>query len=327
MFEVHHALTGLARHGYALLFLWTTAEQLGAPVPAMPILIAAGVLSTTGQLNLASALLVGLIACLIGDSVWYMIGKRRGPTVLRFLCKISLEPQTCVRRSSEFISQYGSWSLIFAKFVPGVSTFAVPLAANSDVSLLSFAGADLLGSLLYVGAYLAAGRLVGDSVNGISVLATSIRSASLILAFAATASILGWRFYQRRRAEHDLKAVARISPQEVRDLMTSGANPYIIDLRHPLDMLADPRMIPGAIRLTPDELSKGHTQIPRDREIILYCTCPNEASSAILALRLRTMGINRIRPLLGGLNEWKRLGYPLEDATEKIGWHSAPALA
>jgi rhodanese-related sulfurtransferase len=92
-------------------------------------------------------------------------------------------------------------------------------------------------------------------------------------------------------------------------------------------MLADPRMIPGAIRLTPDELSKQNAEIPRDREIILYCTCPNEASSAILALKLRTMGISRIRPLLGGLDEWKRLGYPLEDATEKIGWHSAPVLA
>ncbi|MGA9643910.1 MAG: DedA family protein/thiosulfate sulfurtransferase GlpE [Terriglobales bacterium] len=327
MFEVHQGLIGLARHGYALLFLWTAAEQLGAPVPAMPILIAAGVLSATGQLNLACALLVGMIACLIGDTAWYVIGKKRGPAVLRFLCKISLEPQTCVRRSSEFISRYGSWSLIFAKFVPGVSTFAVPLAANSDVSLLSFAGADFLGSLLYVGAYLAAGRLLGNSVNGISVVAASIRSASLILAFAAAVSILGWRFYQRRRAEHDLKAVARISPQEVRDLITAGANPYIIDLRHPLDMLADPRMIPGAIRLTPDELSKQNAEIPRDREIILYCTCPNEASSAILALKLRTMGISRIRPLLGGLDEWKRLGYPLEDATEKIGWHSAPVLA
>src|SRR5579885_354575 len=153
MFEVHQALIGVARHGYALLFLWTAAEQLGAPVPAMPILIAAGVLSTTGQLNLASALLACVIACLIADAAWYIIGKKRGPAVLRFLCKISLEPQTCVRRSSEFISRYGSRSLIFAKFIPGISTVAVPLTANSDVSLLSFIVADLFGSLLYVGAY------------------------------------------------------------------------------------------------------------------------------------------------------------------------------
>ena len=115
MFEVHQGLIGLARRGYALLFLWTTAERLGVPVPAMPILIAAGVLSATGQLNLACALLVGIIACLIGDTAWYVIGKKRGPAVLRFLCKISLEPQTCVRRSSEFISRSGSWSLLFAK--------------------------------------------------------------------------------------------------------------------------------------------------------------------------------------------------------------------
>jgi len=271
MFELHEALTGLARHGYALLFLWTAAEQLGAPLPAMPILIAAGVLSTTGQLNLASALLAGVIACLIADAAWYIIGKKRGPAVLRFLCKISLEPQTCVRRSSEFISRYGSRSLIFANFIPGISTVAVPLTARSDVSLLSFIVADLFGSLLYVGAYLAAGRLLGDSLDRISVIATSIRSASLIVAFTAAFCILGWRFYQRRSAAHYVKE-ARISPQEVRELITTGANPYIIDLRHPLDMLADPRIIPGAIRMTPDELTKRHTEIPRDREIILYCT-------------------------------------------------------
>jgi membrane protein DedA with SNARE-associated domain len=217
MFEVHQALIGLARHGYALLFLWTAAEQLGAPVPAMPILIAAGVLSTTGQLNLASALLVGVIACLIGDAAWYIIGKKRGPAVLRFLCKISLEPQTCVRRGSEFISRYGSQSLIFAKFIPGISAVAVPLTANSDVSLLSFIVADLFGSLLYIGTYLAAGRLLGDSLNRISVVATSIRSASLILAFTAAFSILGWRFYQRRSAAFHVKE-ARISPKKFASL-------------------------------------------------------------------------------------------------------------
>ncbi len=271
MFEVHQSLINLAKHGYLLLFLWTAAEQLGAPLPAMPILIAAGVLSTTGQLHFAAALLIGMASCLVGDSAWYVIGKKRGPVALRFLCKMSIEPETCVRRSAEFISRNGSASLMFAKFIPGVSTVAVPLAATSELPLWSFIIADLVGSLLYVGAYLAAGRLLGDSIDKISAVATSIRSAALVLAFAAAIAILGWRFYQRRRAKKSVKG-ARISPQEVRDLITAGENPYIVDLRHPLDMLVDPRMIPGATRMTPAELSTRYAEIPRDREIILYCT-------------------------------------------------------
>jgi membrane protein DedA with SNARE-associated domain len=271
MFEVHQSLINLAKHGYLLLFLWTAAEQLGVPLPAMPILIAAGFLSTTGQLHFAGALLIGTAACLIGDSVWYVIGKKRGPAALRLLCKMSLEPETCVRRSADFISRNGSKSLIFAKFIPGVSTVAVPLVATSEVPLWSFIISDLVGGLLYVGAYLVAGRLLGDSIDRISAIAASIRSAALVLAFLAAVGIVGWRFYKRRRAEIKLR-VARISPQEVRDLIAAGENPYIVDLRHPLDMLVDPRMIPGATRMTPDELSRRSTEIPRDREIILYCT-------------------------------------------------------
>jgi SNARE associated Golgi protein len=211
------------------------------------------------------------VACLTGDSMWYVIGKKRGSDALRFLCKMSLEPETCVRRSAEFISRNGSTSLIFAKFIPGVSTVAVPLAATSQLPLWSFIISDLAGSLLYVGAYLAAGRILGDSIDKISAIATSIRSAALVLAFLVAIAIVGWRFYLRQRAEKSLK-VARISPQEVRELLTAGEKPYIVDLRHPLDMLVDPRMIPGATRMTPDELSRRSTEIPRDREIILYCT-------------------------------------------------------
>jgi membrane protein DedA with SNARE-associated domain len=268
---VHESLVAMAKHGYIVLFAWVTAEQLGAPVPAVPILIAAGVFSATGQLTLGSALLLGTLGCLIGDSAWYVIGKQRGSAVLRVLCKIALSPETCVRRSSEFISRHGSRSLVIAKFLPGVSTVAVPLAANSGVPLLSFFSYDLLGSLLYVGAYLAVGRVLGDRIDKLSVFAGSLKSASLILAMIAAVTILVWRFYQRRRFQTNVR-IPRISPEEVRDLIEGGPTPYIVDLRHPLDMLTDPRMIPGAIRMTPDELSSRQDEIPRDREIILYCT-------------------------------------------------------
>jgi len=268
---LHEVLALIAKHGALLLFAWVGAESLGIPLPAAPILIAAGVLSATGQLSLANSFALGILACLIGDSAWYLIGKSRGPAVLHTLCRISLEPDSCVRRSSNLISRYGSRSLLFAKFIPGVSAVAVPLAANSGTSLLSFAIHDFLGSALYVSAYLALGRLLGDRIDRLAVFTDSVRTVSTGFAVAGALTIVGWRCQQRRRLRDDLRT-ARISPEEVRSLIEQGQHPYIVDLRHPLDMLPDPRVIPGAIRMTPDELAARQGELPRDREIILYCT-------------------------------------------------------
>lgn len=206
-------------------------------------------------------------------------------------------------------------SLMVAKFIPGVSTMAVPLAATYGVSWLPFLSYDSAGSVLYMAFYLVLGRFLGHRFDKLSGFAGLFASVTFILAAVLAAVILGRRFYDRRR-------VRRISPDDLLRLIDEGQTPFIVDLRHPLDMLTDPRMIPGAIRMTPDELSSRLHEIPQDREIILYCTCPNEDSSAHLALTLRRNGITDVRPLLGGFDEWKRRGYPVEDAKEKIGWRA-----
>ena len=254
-----------------MLFVWVAAEQLGLPIPAVPILIAAGVLSAMGQLTLGGAFALGMLACVIGDTAWYGIGKWKGTAVLQTLCRISLEPQSCVRQSSNFISRYGSRSLLIAKFIPGIGAVAVPLAANSDVPLAAFVLYDFLGGALYVGAYLVAGRLLGDRIDKLDVLTGSLRTATSGFAVLGTIAILGWRYRQRHRFLHDLR-MARIRPEEVMEMLKRGEKPYMVDLRHPLDFLPDPRVIPGAIRMTPDEVAARAEEIPRDREIILYCT-------------------------------------------------------
>jgi membrane protein DedA with SNARE-associated domain len=254
-----------------VLFVWICAERLGLPVPAVPILIASGVLSATGQMSVARALALGVLGCLVGDSAWYAIGKWRGTAVLRLLCKIALEPETCVRRSSDFISRYGGSSLLIAKFIPGINAVAVPLAANSGLSVTSFLVYDLLGSVLYVGSFVALGRIVADRIDQVSFVFHSMTNAAIGVAVLAALAIVAWRF-QRRRAFRQGLRMARIAPEELRDLIERGQNPVIVDLRHALDVLPDPRVIPGAIRLTPDELAARHAEIPRDRDIILYCT-------------------------------------------------------
>jgi membrane protein DedA with SNARE-associated domain len=215
--------------------------------------------------------MVGTLGSLIGDTVWYAIGRSRGSVVLRLLCKISLNPETCVRRSSEFISRHGSASLLFSKFIPGISTVAVPLAANSEISGFSFFCYDVAGAVLYIGAYLTAGRIIGDRMDQFAGVFGWIKNGSILLAMLAAVAFLGWRFYQRRRFHAD-STVPRVTPEELQRLVQQQQNPYIIDLRHPLDMLTDPRMIPGAVRMSPAELPARQHEIPRDREIILYCT-------------------------------------------------------
>lgn len=271
MGTVHEGLVHLGRHGYAILFVWVAAEQLGFPVPAVPILIAAGVLSAMGQLTFSGAFALAILACLIGDSAWYVIGKWKGTAVLKTLCRMSLEPESCVRKSSDFISRHGARSLVVAKFIPGISTVAVPLAANSGISISSFFIYDLLGSMVYVGAYLGAGRLLGDRIDKLDMLASSLKTVTAGMAAAGTVAILAWRFHQRHRFLSDLR-MARIQPEEVLGQIDKEEKPYIVDLRHALDFLPDPRVIPGAIRMTPDEVTARQQEIPRDREIILYCT-------------------------------------------------------
>jgi membrane protein DedA with SNARE-associated domain len=271
MSAFHQSVAALTQHGSLVLFIWVAAEQLGAPLPAVPVLVAAGVLSATGKMSIASAMALGMVACLAGDIAWYAIGKRRGTAVLRLLCKISLEPETCVRRSSEFISRHGGRSLLVAKFIPGISAVAVPLAANSGISLASFLAYDLVGSALYVGSYVALGRFVGDRIEELSILVHSVTNAALGGAALAALAIVAWRVVQRRRFRRSLR-ISRITPEDLRELIEHRVNPFIVDLRHPVDLLPDPRVIPGAVRFTPDELSARYGEIPRDRDVILYCT-------------------------------------------------------
>ncbi|MGH9523723.1 MAG: VTT domain-containing protein [Terriglobales bacterium] len=271
MGTIHEALAYLAAHGYAVLFFWVGAEQMGAPVPAAPILLAAGVLSATGQLSLRGAFLVAVIACVVGDSTWYAVGKSKGTAVLKTLCRISLEPDSCVRRASEFIARRRGRALLVSKFIPGISAIAVPLTANSGVPLAQFILYDLAGIVLYAGAYLIAGYVLGGRIDRLELFAGTMKSAAAGFAVAGTVAILAWRVHQRRRFYSDLR-MARIEPEAVLAMIEGGERPYIVDLRHPLDVLPDPRVIPGAMRMRPDEVAARHDEIPRDREIILYCT-------------------------------------------------------
>jgi membrane protein DedA with SNARE-associated domain len=165
----------LVQHGYILLFVWTLAEQIGLPLPAAePLLIAAGALARAGRLSFGLALGLAIVACLISDTIWYEIGRRQGKKVLRFLCRISLEPDSCVRRTENVLTRHGARSLVIAKFVPGLSTAAPPIAGVLAMSPARFLLFDGLGSLLWAGVFAGLGYLFSNQLESVGRVALSM---------------------------------------------------------------------------------------------------------------------------------------------------------
>lgn len=301
----------LLTYGYFLLFGWVLVEQFGIPLPATPVLLAAGALSAEHQINYGAALLAGLIACLAADTTWFMIGRRYGHHVLRVLCKLSLEPTICVRRTQDSFGRNRSVMLLFAKFVPGLATLAAPVAGENGMNLGTFLLFDGLGATIWLAALLTVGRLFGDALKrDPSALNWVGRFSGAILLLA----ILGWfvaRIYRRRVVLRNL-VKSRLEPQDLKAQLDSGVQVYIVDLRHPLELLAEPYTLPSAMHFSPDALAARHGEIPRDRDVVLFCTCPSEATAAKTAMTLHKLGIERVRPLRGGYDEWKRLGFPVD---------------
>jgi membrane protein DedA with SNARE-associated domain/rhodanese-related sulfurtransferase len=301
----------LLTYGYLLLFAWVLVEQLGVPLPATPVLLAAGALSAEGQLSLPLALLAGLTASLVADTSWFLIGRKHGHRVLRLLCRLSMEPTICVRRTRDSFGRRRAVTLMIAKFVPGLATLAPPVAGENGMSLRRFLFFDGIGATAWVGALLFAGRLFGDALKRDPSLLNWVGRFSGALLLLGIMAFLAMRMIRRRMLLKDL-AAARLEPEELKKQLDAGEAVYIVDLRHPLELLPDPFTLPGALHLSPDSLAARHHEIPRDRDIVLFCTCPSEATAAKTAMTLHKLGIERVRPLRGGFDEWRRLGFPVD---------------
>jgi len=304
------------RHAYAVMFGWVLFEQAGFPVPSVPLMLAAGTMSAAHKVHLAVLLPLVLLACILSDSAWYWLGKRYGTRVLNVLCKFSLEASTCLHRTQGSIARRGAFTLLFAKFVPGLSTMAPPIAGQAGVPYSEFFIYDMLGSLFWAASWLFAGRFFGDVARKSSAFFATLVHFAGALVLLMIVGVLAYRYIQRRRFLRELRGL-RLEPAQllamIDDARREGRQlPFIIDLRHPLDVLTDPLVLPGALRMGPDELKQRREMIPHDRDVVLYCTCPSEETSAKVALELRRMGVRRVRPLRGGLQGWKDAGYPLE---------------
>lgn len=301
----------LLMYGYLLLFAWVFVEQIGIPLPATPVLLAAGALSVDGPIRFPIALLAAVAAALSADSTWFLIGRRHGHYVLRVLCKLSLEPTTCVRRTTDSFGRRRGVMLMFAKFVPGLGMLAPPVAGQNGMDFAPFLFFDTIGVTLWVSVLLVVGRLFGAALKRDPSLLNWAGRFSGALLLVGIVGFFVARILRRRAVLKEL-AASRLEPEELKRKLEAGEPVFIVDLRHPLELLPDPFTLPGAQHISPETLTARHHEIPRDCEVVLYCTCPSEATAAKTALTLRKLGIERVRPLRGGFDEWKKRGYPMD---------------
>jgi membrane protein DedA with SNARE-associated domain len=261
----------LAVYGHGLVFLWVLVEQLGLPVPSAPLLLAAGALAGSGKLSLPAVIVLATAAAMASNLAWYALGRSRGPGILGLLCRFSLEPDSCVRRTQESFARQGMRSLLLAKFIPGLGTAAPPLAGVARVPLSRFLIFDGLGSLLWVGAFVSTGLLFSAQLDAIVGHMNRFGTLGAALAGTGVVGYMGFKFVQRRRFMSSLRR-ARIQPDELKVLLDSGGKVVIVDLRHAAEARVDPRTIPGALRMSPAEVEAQAGQIDRQVDVVLFCS-------------------------------------------------------
>lgn len=300
-------------HAVAVVFVTTFAARVGLPVPAAAVLVVAGGIAAIAEPVLLLALVAAaLLANVLGDAVWFYAGRAYGYRFMRLLCKISISPDSCVRSSESLITRWGGLSLVAAKFVPGVSVVAPPMAGALGMSSWRFLAFETMAALLWVGVFLGLGWIFREQIEAVlDALANAggVATAALVAVLAAMLALRWWR----RRSVLRIASMPRASIDELLALLAGEAPPIVVDVRGEAGVQVDPRRIPGALSIPLKALQQRRAALPfddRGREIILYCNCPNEISAALAAQALMARGFLRARPLAGGLEAWVDAGHP-----------------
>ena len=300
------------RHGYLVVSLVVFAEAIGVPVPGAVALVAGGAAAASGKLSPSGVVVFAVLAMLTADTLLYFLGKHTGWTILKFLCRISIDPENCVLTAAESFYKRGRETLLIAKFIPGVSSMAAPLAGSMKMPYFQFLGLDFLGACLYALAYGTVGYVfrdfVGKIVEGFRAAGHAVEAVIIIavLGYIAHRASLYWKHRGDRIVPRvqvaELAAKLRAEPRgpillgDVRSHGYYGTNVY---------------RIPGAIRIEPNNLNAEIEKLPKKENIYLYCTCRNELTSASVAHLLRKKGFNAF-VIAGGLAAWRKAGNPLE---------------
>jgi membrane protein DedA with SNARE-associated domain len=265
------ALEFVSGHGPLVLFGWVLLDQAGIPLPAVPLLLVVGALAGAGRLSFPAALGAGAAGSLAADLLWYTFGRGRGAHVLGYLCRITIEPDSCVRRTEDLFVAYRLRALLIAKFLPGLNPLAAALSGVMQVRPGLFVLCEAAGGLLWSAAWMGLGYLFSDLIEPIASAASRLGGGAALLVVVLLTGYVGVKYVQRRRFLRALY-MARISPEELKHRLDDGRETMIVDLRTSVAAKALPYSIPGALRISPGEIERRHGEIPRDVEIVLYCT-------------------------------------------------------
>ena len=304
-------ITVLAQHGYSILCAAVFLETIGFPVPAAIALLIAGGASATGSLEGSIVLGAALSAMLAGDTLMFLLGRYTGWWLLSMLCRLSLNPESCILRSADSFYRRGRTLLIFAKFVPGINTMAPPLAGSMNMRFGQFLRRDAVGAALYIGAYWSLGFLFSDAISAII---GGFQTFGDVMEWVLIAAVAGYLLYLAWiwTKASALRAIPRVRPAEAaRAMSADGA--VIYDVRSHGYFHDKAMRIQGSVRLEPNALHQQAEQpdLPPGKPIYLYCTCVREATSARVAKELIDKGV-QVAVIQGGLRAWKKAGLPLE---------------
>ena len=297
--------------GYLGLFLWIFGEQLGLPIPGLPVLIAAGSIISTGRLSLLPCIGLILLASVSADLLWYYIGRAKGVHILHFICRISWKPNTCIATTKGVFMRFGAQTLLFAKFVPGLNTLAPPLAGSAGITLRRFLIYDTIGAAIWGILPLLAGMGLRKAIPSTAVLVADIRGHLPAIGIALLLAFIGWRFVRRRiylRQLHD-ELERGVTIDELREMIDRGDDLVLLDIRHPINFGFHPVLIPQAMRIGYHEIEARLPEIPLDKPLIAYCDCPGDQASVLVVQALHRLGAKSARVLKGGLEEWESRGY------------------
>jgi membrane protein DedA with SNARE-associated domain/rhodanese-related sulfurtransferase len=305
---MHQIASLIEQFGLLIVFLNVLLEQGGLPLPSWPMLIVAGALAFSGA-GLIPPLLAAAAASIIADAAWYMAGARWGRRVLAIICRVSLSPDSCIRQTENVFTRIGPKALLFVKFLPGLGLVTVTMAGITGVGMPLFLLLDAIGAAAFAAVPIVLGRIFHNAVDALLVTLAQLGEYSAILLAAALALYICVRWTKRQVFARRLR-MDRITVAELAQMIDGGEKPVIFDIR-PADMRLRDGIIPGARVAHPSDIETALKEFPRDAEIVVYCSCPNEASAALAAQHLKRAGFKTIRPLLGGIEAWEKAGYPV----------------
>jgi membrane protein DedA with SNARE-associated domain/rhodanese-related sulfurtransferase len=292
-------------YGLWVVFVCVLLDQGGLPVPAYPPIIVTAALAAGANESVLPILIVATLAAIIADLIWFAGGRRFGAALLRFMCRVSLSPDSCVGSTRRIYGKWGAPSLILAKYVPGFAAVATTLAGETGTSLRRFIAYDGIGAALWAGGAIALGVIFQEAVDAVLLQLEALGFYAVLLLLAVIIGFIAAKGWQRYRFQMKIR-MARISVDELSQLLESELHIVILDVRS-AERRTHSGWIPGSIAVT-DVTS---LQLDPEDEVIIYCDCPNDASAAVAARKLQDQGLLRVRPLAGGMEAWRARGLPI----------------